>query len=276
MKSSRHRLIRSLFNEYIKSYASRDNRLTERFSDNFSGYTAGGAFIVGNKKEWVAITRQDFSQVPDHIRIEMLNLFLQDLSDDVVLATALFNIHLPIPEPTLSRESVRLTLVFRQEEGDWKIAHSGISVPYPLVHPGEVFPIRSLYERNHELDLLLNERTQALEQATRKLDTPNPVSHKVHLYLEPRLAQDLDIQSVASAFHYSRRTLTRRLREEGTSFLQIKDRLRRTAALQLLIKDRLAVETIAVQIGFSDLSNFYRSFKKWTGTTPLAYQRERH
>ena len=273
MKSSRHRLIRSLFNEYINSYATRDDRLTERFSENFSGYTGGGDFVVGNKNEWVAITRQDFSQVPDSIRIEMLNLLLQDLSEDVVIATALFHIHLPIPESILSQETVRLSLVFCQEEGGWKIAHSGISVPYNLVQSGEVYPIKSLYERNHALDLLLRERTLALEEATRKLDALNQVSHKVRIYLEPRLAQDLDVQAVANALHYSRRTLTRRLREEGTSFLQIKDRLRRTAVMQLLIKDRFAVDIIAVQTGFTDLSTFHRSFKKWTGTTPLAYQR---
>ena len=273
MKPTRQRLIRSLFKNYIKKYAGRDDRLTGLFSDNFSGYTGGGDFIVGDKEEWVGITRHDFSQVPRRIRIEILDLLLQDLSDDVVIATALFHIHLPIPEPVLSREAVRLTLVFRQEGGDWKIAHSGISVPYHLVQPGEVYPIKGLYERNHELELLLKERTQALEEAKRKLDAVYQISHQVRTYLEPRLAGDPDIDMAAMALNYSRRTLTRRLREEGSSFLQIKDRLRRRITLQLLVKEQLPVEAIAVQIGFADLSTFHRSFKKWTGTTPLAYLR---
>lgn len=273
MKPARHRLIRSLFKAYIKDYASRDTRLTDRFSDNFTGYTGGGDFVVGDKRQWVAITRHDFTQVPGRIRIEMLDLLLQDLSEEVVLATALFHIHLPIPEQILSREAVRLTLVFRQETGEWKIVHSGISVPYHLVQADEVYPLRGLYERNHELDLLLKERTQALNEATRQLDDLHQISHKVRTYLAPRLADNPDIDAVAAALHFSRRTLTRRLNREGSSFLQIKDRLRRSVALQLLIKDRLAVETIALRVGLSDLSTFHRSFKKWTGTTPLAYQR---
>lgn len=273
MKPTRQLLIRSLFKNYINMYAGRDDRLTEHFSDNFSGYTGGGDFIVGDKEKWVGITRHDFSQVPRRIRIEMLDLLLQDLSDDVVIATALFRIHLPIPEPVLSREAVRLTLVFRHEDGDWKIAHSGISVPYHLVQPGEVYPIKGLYERNHELELLLKERTHALEEATRELDALQQVSPQIRAYLEPRLAEDPDIDMVTKALNYSRRTLTRRLREEGSSFLQIKNRLRRSVALKLLVKEQLPVEAIAVQIGFANLSSFHRSFKKWTGTTPLAYLR---
>jgi SnoaL-like domain len=84
-----------LFNEYIEMYAARDDRLTARFSENFSGYTGGGDFLVTDKEEWVKITRQDFAQVTGRIRIEMLDLSLQEASDDVVIATALFHIHLP-------------------------------------------------------------------------------------------------------------------------------------------------------------------------------------
>jgi len=273
MNPPRQRLIRSLFNAYIKMYAARDERLTTRFSDNFSGYTGGGNFLVNSTDEWVAITRQDFAQVPGQIRIEMLDLLMQDLSEGVVSATALFNIRLPIGKPLLSRESVRLSLVFRKENDDWKITHSGISPPDHLVQEGEVYPINSLYQRNLELELLLKERTRELDEAKCKLDALNQVSHHVRQYLEPRLADDPDIDDIAAALHYSKRTLTRRLKEEGTSFLQIKDQLRRALALKLLIETKLPVEVVSLQIGFANLSSFHRAFKIWTNTTPLAYLR---
>ena len=273
MKPSRTRLIKSLFKNYIRMYASREDCLSEHFSENFSGYTGGGDFIVGSRNEWIDITRLDFAQVPKRIRIEMLDLLLRDLSADVVLATGLFHIHLPTPESVLSREAVRLTLVFVQETGGWKIAHSGISVPYHLVQKGEVYPIKGLYEQNQELTLLLKERTRALEEATRQLDALNQVSHQVRTYLESCLESDPDIDASAAALGYSRRTLTRRLREERTSYLQIKDHLRRTVALQLLATTELTVETISDRVGFADLSSFHRAFKKWSGTTPQAYQR---
>jgi signal transduction histidine kinase len=167
MRPERQHLIRSLFDEYIEMYAARDDRLTARFSENFSGYAGGGDVLVKDKDEWAKITRLDFSQVTGRIRIEMLDLAMQDLSDDVVAVTAFFHIHLPMQDHILSRETARLMLVFRFEGKSWKIAHSGISIPYHLVRDGEVYPLKGLHERNRELEALVKERTRALEQIVR-------------------------------------------------------------------------------------------------------------
>jgi diguanylate cyclase (GGDEF)-like protein/PAS domain S-box-containing protein len=165
LHSDRHRQIRALFDEYIEMYASRDDRLTTHFSDNFSGYTGGGNFLVTSREEWVKITRQDFAQVQGRIRIEMLDISLQDLSDDVVVVTAFFHIHLPIPDHILAREVARLVLIYRHEGENWKIVHSGISIPYHLVEDGEVYPLQNLQERNRALEALVEERTKALNES---------------------------------------------------------------------------------------------------------------
>ncbi|MBK1613564.1 hypothetical protein CKO44_08780 [Rubrivivax gelatinosus] len=165
MHAHREQQIRALFDTYIRLYASRDERLTELFSDEFSGYTGGGAVLVHDRLEWVRITLQDFAQVPLPIRIEMLDLALQDLSDDVVATTAFFHIHLPMPEHTLAREVARLVLIFRLEAAQWKIVHSGISIPYHLVRDGEVYPLAGLQERNRELETEIRIRTQELHQS---------------------------------------------------------------------------------------------------------------
>lgn len=160
----RHRKIRALFDEYIELYAGRDDRLTTLFSENFSGYAGGGNVLVTDRDEWVRITRQDFSEVPGRIRIEMRDIALQDLSEEVVVVTAFFNIYLPQPEHVLSREVARLVLIFRLEGEDWKIVHSGISIPYQLVQEGEVYPLQRLQERNQVLEALVAERTRELNE----------------------------------------------------------------------------------------------------------------
>ncbi|HEY8904649.1 MAG TPA: nuclear transport factor 2 family protein, partial [Rhodoferax sp.] len=86
--SGRQQRIKALFDEYIEMYASRDDLLTRHFSDNFSGYTGGGDFLVKDRQAWQAITRQDFAQVPSRIRIEMLDFLSQDLSPEVVMCRA--------------------------------------------------------------------------------------------------------------------------------------------------------------------------------------------
>ena len=170
MQPDRQQLIRSLFDQYIEMYASRDDRLTERFSENFSGYTGGGNFLVKDRQAWARITRQDFSQVKGRIRIEMLDLSTQDLSEDVVVVTAFFRIHLPMQDDFLSRETARLVLIFRLEGEEWMIAHSGISIPYHLVQDGEVYPLQGLQQRNDELQSMVEERTRELEEANFKLE----------------------------------------------------------------------------------------------------------
>jgi len=160
----RQRHIRSLFDEYIEMYASRDDRLTQRFSEDFSGYTGGGNCLIKDRDEWVKITRQDFSQVQGHIRIELLDLSMQDINDSVVVVTAFFHIHLPVLDHILSKEVARLVLIFRLEGQDWKIVHSGISIPYHLVQDGEVYPLKSLQERNYALEALVEARTKALNE----------------------------------------------------------------------------------------------------------------
>ena len=162
MHPDRQRKIRELFDEYIEMYAARDDRLTTRFSQNFSGYPGSGSRLIKDREEWIRITRQDFAQVPGRIRIEMLDLALQDLAEDVVVTTAFFHIHLPSGGHQLSREVARLVLIFRMEGAEWMIVHSGISIPYQSAQDGEVYPLKSLQEQNSALHALVAERTQAL------------------------------------------------------------------------------------------------------------------
>ncbi len=170
MPSTRHELIRSLFDEYITMYATRDDRLTSRFSENFTGFAGGGTCLVRNREQWIQITRQDFAQVPEDLRIDILDVSLQDLSDDLVSVTAFFHIHLPVPDHILSKEIARLTLVFRLEGNAWMITYSGISIPYHLVQEGEVYPLKNLEERNTVLEKEVAERTRELMEANFKLE----------------------------------------------------------------------------------------------------------
>jgi len=165
MHPDRQRKIRELFDEYIEMYAGRDDRLTARFSQNFSGYPGSGSRLIKDREEWVRITRQDFAQVPGGIRMELLDLQLQDLCDDVVVVTAFFHIHLPSDGDYFSTQVVRLTLVFRREGDAWMIAHCSYSVPYQSARDGEVFPLHSLQEQNSALQALVAERTQALHDS---------------------------------------------------------------------------------------------------------------
>ena len=83
------------------------------------------------------------------------------------------------------------------------------------------------------------------------------------------------LPEVAERLHMTVPTLHRRLREEGTSFQQLKDQSRRDAAIAYLTQGDYTTAQLAELTGFSDSSTFHRAFRKWTGLTPQEY-RERH
>lgn len=78
---------------------------------------------------------------------------------------------------------------------------------------------------------------------------------------------------VAATMGVSRRTLTRRLRQQGTSFTELLDDVRRQAAAHYLTTSDHTVEDIAFLLGFSESSAFVRAFKRWHGMAPMAYRR---
>ena len=169
MEPSDHQTIRRLLDDYLERYAGRDDALTGFFSEDFSGFTGGGDFLVKDREAWVAITRQDFAQVPSTIRLELKDVALQLLAEGIAVATSFFIIHLPMKDHILSRETARLVLIFRKELEDWKIAHSSISIPYALVREGEVYPLGELERRTQVLEQLVAERTAQLQETNRAL-----------------------------------------------------------------------------------------------------------
>ncbi len=79
-------------------------------------------------------------------------------------------------------------------------------------------------------------------------------------------------EQIAERLNLSATTLRRRLRKENISYQDIKDNCRRDASLVYLSRPELSISAVAALMGFTDVSSFHRSFKKWTGTTPKEYR----
>lgn len=80
------------------------------------------------------------------------------------------------------------------------------------------------------------------------------------------------VEDIAADLHMSARTLKRKLADRGTTFSELRDDLRRQRALLLLDNRELSIGDVAARLGYSELPNFTRAFRKWTGQTPLAYR----
>lgn len=80
------------------------------------------------------------------------------------------------------------------------------------------------------------------------------------------------LDAAAERLHTSARSLTRRLKEQGTSYQQILDDARKEVAIEYLQASELSVDQIAERVGYAETSNFRRAFKKWTGKSPRSYR----
>lgn len=81
------------------------------------------------------------------------------------------------------------------------------------------------------------------------------------------------MEEVAIALHVTTRTLRRKLTDEGTSFQELKDGVRRDSAIHHLSSHELSIAQIARLVGFSEPAAFTRAFKQWTGVAPGMYRR---
>ena len=83
------------------------------------------------------------------------------------------------------------------------------------------------------------------------------------------------LENVAEEFGISGRTLQRNLSEENTSFNQLVKDIQKIITFNYLEAKELSIDEIAYLVGYTELSSFYRAFKKWTGKTVSQYQKEK-
>lgn len=95
----------------------------------------------------------------------------------------------------------------------------------------------------------------------------------VERQLRPRLRENPQMTDIATALHLSERTLRRQLAAEDTSFSDVHNRVRSERALELLLDPEHTIAWIGGQIGFNDVREFRRAFKRWTGHTPSEARR---
>lgn len=90
----------------------------------------------------------------------------------------------------------------------------------------------------------------------------------VRQLLLARLMRNTSLEEVAGELRVSVRTLRRRLTDQGTSYRQIVDELRQEVAIKYLRDTDITVEDVAFALGFNDVANFRRAFRRWTSATP--------
>lgn len=81
-------------------------------------------------------------------------------------------------------------------------------------------------------------------------------------------------EKIASDVYLSPRSLQRKLSDLGTSYKVLLEDIRKDLAQHYLRESDRSIGEVTYLLGFSEPSNFARSFKRWTGLTPHEYQQK--
>ena len=95
--------------------------------------------------------------------------------------------------------------------------------------------------------------------------------------IESLIARDptllaLGVEEMADRLTLHPRTLQRRLKDEGDTYLHVQARMRQRLACQWLKEGKQSIDDISARLGFSDRRAFTAAFKRWEGLTPSAWR----
>ncbi len=83
------------------------------------------------------------------------------------------------------------------------------------------------------------------------------------------------LQEAAYLLSIGQRNLQNKLQQEGVTFRQQLELIRKKLAFSYLEQEQLSFCDIAFLLGFSEQSAFNHSFKRWTGLTPKLYRQSK-
>ena len=113
------------------------------------------------------------------------------------------------------------------------------------------------------------EMCEALEAVgERRLDAPKCMTELISDAIASQLSQGhVSLGAIARRIGNSKRTVQRRLIQEGTTFRRLLDETRRRIALRSL-RENEPSKCIADRVGFAEVRSFHRAFRRWTSSTP--------
>jgi len=82
---------------------------------------------------------------------------------------------------------------------------------------------------------------------------------------------DYDLATVSKEMLLSPRKMQRKLKHEGTSYTDLLNACRQKIAIKLMSNNQTSLSEVAVRLGYINQSNFCRSFKRWTGSSPRSF-----
>jgi AraC-like DNA-binding protein len=165
--------------------------------------------------------------------------------------------HAPTGDPADYEAAFGLKFVFNARQNKFVFPTKALAIP--------------LIARSRASHLLMK---ATLEQQYVAAHGLKPLTQEVRRMLHAALVQKqvLDGYGLAQALAMSPRTLSRRIKAEGSTLPQLRSEVGVEYAEMLLLQTEKPIAQIAQSAGFADAAAFTRAFKRTTGQTPSLWR----
>jgi AraC-like DNA-binding protein len=154
----------------------------------------------------------------------------------------------------------------------------GCSVKFDQPHTEIEFPNHMLdYRVDGRLQIFLNIIKRYIQHRIDRIEYYDMnVLTNVELAIKSLMGTGrVDLNSVAEALSLHPRKLNRLLTEEGSSYSQILEKVRRQLAMEMLENTEVPIAQIAGLLDYTTTAPFTSAFTKWAGTSPLQWRKSR-
>ncbi len=114
---------------------------------------------------------------------------------------------------------------------------------------------------------------QAMTAYLASLDKGTRITHIKKIIIDNMPSGNVSVDQVASELGMNSRKLQRILQKKGTTFLSLLNETRMDIAKQYIRDKQIDLTEVAFLLGFAELSTFSRSFKRWTGKSPIQFRK---
>lgn len=195
--------------------------------------------------------------------LEAVMLAVKNIFDAVTQgSTRIERVHFPFAEVghgDLARRMFGCPVLYGQTQARFVFSVETLDSPLALSDP-----------------MALREAERICKRELEKIRKSSSLSTRIDQILLERSGTFPGLAGTARLLHMTPRTLHRRLLDEGTSFREILEEVRHRLSLEYLRAGRLSIQEIAYHLGYSDVANFRRAFKRWEGIAPSAYNEGPH
>lgn len=157
----------------------------------------------------------------------------------------------------------------------WESYSQALGVPFHFNADASriQFPVKFLRQPLAGTDPVVHQHMLRLcEQQLAETVHTGSLEARVRDAIIKRHYHNIVAEEIAAELNMSERSLRRQLSQADTSVKKILDGMREARARELLAVANLPITTIAYDLGFSDPSNFARSFKRWVGLSPQEFR----